>query len=45
MSNIDILWFPLDSLSEVQNNKTNKLHGLSPQANYTDQVTAVCRQS
>jgi hypothetical protein len=27
------------------NNKTNKLHGLSPQANYTDQATAACRRS
>jgi hypothetical protein len=23
----------------------NKLHGLSPRANYTDQATATCRQS
>jgi hypothetical protein len=26
-------------------NKTNKLHGLSPQANYTDRATAACRRS
>jgi hypothetical protein len=25
--------------------KTNKLHGLSPRANYTDQATAACRRS
>jgi hypothetical protein len=25
--------------------KTNKLHGLSPQANYADQATATCRRS
>jgi hypothetical protein len=25
--------------------KQNKLHGLSPQANYTDRVTAACRRS
>jgi enterochelin esterase-like enzyme len=25
--------------------KQNKLHGLSPQANYTDRVTATCRRS
>jgi hypothetical protein len=25
--------------------KTNKLHGLSPRANYTDRATAACRQS
>jgi hypothetical protein len=24
---------------------TNKLHGLSPRANYTDQATAACRRS
>jgi hypothetical protein len=28
-----------------QTNKTNKLHGLSPRANYTDRVTAACRRS
>jgi hypothetical protein len=26
-------------------NKQNKLRGLSPQANYTDQATAACRRS
>jgi hypothetical protein len=26
-------------------NKTNKLHGLSPRANYTDRATAACRRS
>jgi hypothetical protein len=26
-------------------NKTNKLHGQSPWANYTDRVTAACRRS
>jgi hypothetical protein len=25
--------------------QTNKLHGLSPRANYTDRATAVCRRS
>jgi hypothetical protein len=25
--------------------KNNKLRGLGPQANYTDQVTAACRRS
>jgi hypothetical protein len=25
--------------------KKNKLHGLSPQANYTDRATAACRRS
>jgi hypothetical protein len=25
--------------------KTNKLRGMSPQANYTDRVTAACRRS
>jgi hypothetical protein len=25
--------------------KTTKLHGLSPQANYTDRATAACRRS
>jgi hypothetical protein len=25
--------------------QTNKLHGLSPRANYTDRVTAACRRS
>jgi hypothetical protein len=25
--------------------KKTKLHGLSPQANYTDRVTAACRRS
>jgi hypothetical protein len=31
--------------SKQQNKQTNKLHGLSPQANYTDQATAACRRS
>jgi hypothetical protein len=29
----------------LKNKKTNKLHGLSPQANYTDRATAACRRS
>jgi hypothetical protein len=29
----------------ASNKQTNKLHGLSPRANYTDQVTAACRRS
>jgi hypothetical protein len=37
-------------LLEISNNifnktKTNKLHGLSPRANYTDRATAACRRS
>jgi hypothetical protein len=28
-----------------QNKQTNKLHGLSPRANYTDRATAACRRS
>jgi hypothetical protein len=35
--------FLLSSL--LTNKQTNKLHGFSPQANYTDRVTAGCRQS
>jgi hypothetical protein len=31
--------------SPPSKNKTNKLHGLSPRANYTDQATAACRRS
>jgi hypothetical protein len=31
-------------LNNIQKQK-NKLHGLSPRANYTDQVTAACRRS
>jgi hypothetical protein len=27
------------------NKQTNKLHGLSPRVNYTDQATAACRRS
>jgi hypothetical protein len=27
------------------NKQTNKLHGLSPRANYTDRATAACRRS
>jgi hypothetical protein len=35
-----------DSDSTKQTNKqTNKLHGLSPRANYTDRATAACRRS
>jgi hypothetical protein len=30
---------------EYKQNKTNKLHGLSPRANYTDRATAACRRS
>jgi hypothetical protein len=28
-----------------KNKQTNKLHGLSPRANYTDRATASCRRS
>jgi hypothetical protein len=29
----------------LQQTKTNKLHGLSPRANYTDRATAACQRS
>jgi hypothetical protein len=29
----------------VSIHQTNKLHGLSPRANYTDRATAACRRS
>jgi hypothetical protein len=29
----------------LANKQTNKLHGLSPRANYTDRATAACRRS
>jgi hypothetical protein len=29
----------------IRNKENNKLRGFSPQANYTDQATAACRQS
>jgi hypothetical protein len=29
----------------LPSNKQNKLHGLSPRANYTDRATAACRRS
>jgi hypothetical protein len=29
----------------LYNKNKNKLHGLSPRANYTDRATAACRQS
>jgi hypothetical protein len=31
--------------SNIYLKKTNKLHGLSPRANYTDRATAACRRS
>jgi hypothetical protein len=31
--------------SQLQAIKTNKLHGLSQRANYTDRATAACRRS
>jgi hypothetical protein len=38
--------YPLLSLNtESQQNKQNKLHGLSPRANYTDRATTACRRS
>jgi hypothetical protein len=33
------------SHSQNDNKQKKKLHGLSPQANYTDQATAACRRS
>jgi hypothetical protein len=36
---------PEDSYIYNTNKQTNKLHGLSPRANYTDRATAACRQS
>jgi hypothetical protein len=32
-------------LSSLASQQTNKLHGLSPRANYTDRATAACRWS
>jgi hypothetical protein len=32
-------------LNTIKQTNKNKLHGLSPQANYTDSATAVCRRS
>jgi hypothetical protein len=32
-------------LSSIKTNKQNKLHGLSPRANYTDRATAACPRS
>jgi hypothetical protein len=34
-----------NSTYQDDKNKTNKLNGLSPQANYTEGATATCRQS
>jgi hypothetical protein len=38
-SKIDLFRIP------IYNKTKNKLHGLSPRANYTDRATAVCRRS
>jgi hypothetical protein len=35
----------LMNVSKVILQTTNKLHGLSPRANYTDRATAACRRS
>jgi hypothetical protein len=32
-------------LQTNKQNRTNKLHGLSPRANYTDRATADCRRN
>jgi hypothetical protein len=37
--------FTWTSTNKSKQNKRNKFHGFSPQANYTDRVTAACRQS
>jgi hypothetical protein len=34
-----------NELASVVVKQTNKLHSLSPRANYTDRATAACRQS
>jgi hypothetical protein len=34
-----------NTISLVLPIKTNKLHGLTPRANYTDRATAACRRS
>jgi hypothetical protein len=36
---------PRDMGGKKKRKKKKKLHGLSPQANYTDRATAVCRRS
>jgi hypothetical protein len=33
------------SIHKKKKKKNNKLHGLSPRANYTDRATAACRRS
>jgi hypothetical protein len=33
------------NIPSSQTYKKNKLHGLSPRANYTDRATAACRRS
>jgi hypothetical protein len=43
MSVVKIFDIKLEAYLKQQNK--NKLHGLSPQANYTDRATAACRRS
>jgi hypothetical protein len=38
-------WIPISSLKKFIFPSKSKLHGFSPQANYTDQATAACRRS
>jgi hypothetical protein len=35
----------IKAVKEIKQKKTNKLHGLSPRANYTDRATAASRRS
>jgi hypothetical protein len=37
--------FPCQAFHRLLQSNPKKLHGLSPQANYTDQVTTACRRS
>jgi hypothetical protein len=34
-----------EALEDLNDKQTNKLHGLSPRANYTDRAAAACRRS
>jgi hypothetical protein len=43
-----MVWFNVEhefGREAQQTKQTNKLHGLSPRANYTDPATAACRRS
>jgi hypothetical protein len=39
------IWLELVIINILLEESSKKLRGLSPQANYTDQATAACRQS